>query len=88
MEVTERDEPQAVIGSTLHELAYPDVDHSRKAERSSNIAHEHPGRDISEPLRHPEILSPGPRRISLRGLRRGRPRVFDIAFIDDKGFQQ
>ena len=29
--VTERDEPQAVIGSKLHELAYPDYFHSTRA---------------------------------------------------------
>src|SRR5437867_5135520 len=54
VEVTERDEPQAVIGSRLHELAFPDffhkhVEHGRKLEH----AHEHPGKDIAQGLLHP-----------------------------------
>src|SRR5262249_21762658 len=64
--VTERDEPQAVIGSTLHQMAFPDyfrrhVEHNREL----RWAHEHPGRDIAEqllhPLRKPEILMVQPR---------------------------
>src|SRR5207244_7469763 len=59
--VTERDEPQAVIGSSLHRLAFPDffrkhVEHDRLLEH----AHEHPGKDISDnifhPLRKTEVL--------------------------------
>ncbi len=61
VEVTERDEPQAVIGSTLHEIAFPDdfrefVEKGRVLEH----AHEHPGKDIIQqifqPFRKPEIL--------------------------------
>ena len=59
--VTERDEPQAVIGSSLHQLAYPD-DFRKHVERGGKLehAHEHSGRDISErsaSARKPEILS-------------------------------
>ncbi len=92
--VTERDEPQAVIGSTLHQLAFPDyfrrhVEHGRKLEH----AHEHPGRDISEQLLHPlckaDVLN-----VQLRGeylyaaCGADGVRVFDVAFIDDKGFSE
>ena len=92
--VTERDEPQAVIGSTLHKLAFPDyfekhVEHGRELEH----AHEHPGMDIGEQLLHPfaeaEILQ-----VQARGeylyaaCGEGGLRVFDIAFIDHKGFSE
>jgi hypothetical protein len=95
--VTEREEPQAVKGSTLHKLAYPDryrefveTDH-----RILDHAHEHPGRDIGEglaPKLHklkPEVLS-----IQARGeflyaaCGEAGLRVFDIAFIDHKGFSE
>ena len=51
--VTEREEPQAVIGSELAQLAFPDeFQEVRQARpRRSEQAHEHPGRDISEALR-------------------------------------
>src|SRR5207244_1183739 len=90
--VTERDEPQAVIGSTLHQLAFPDYyrDHLEHGRRL-RYAHEHPGRDIGEQLLHPlrksEILG-----VQARGeylyaaCGCDGVRVFDIAFIDDKGF--
>ncbi|GIW92767.1 MAG: hypothetical protein KatS3mg110_0808 [Pirellulaceae bacterium] len=92
--VTEQDEPQAVIGSTLHQLAYPDY-YRKHLERGRELehAHEHPGRDIIEVLsrryRHPEVLHVQARGEYLyaacgpAGLR-----VFDIAFIDHKGFSE
>jgi hypothetical protein len=92
--VTERDEPQAVIGSYLHQLAFPD-DFRAHVQRGRVLehAHGHPGRDVSEallhPLRKPEVLQVQARGEYLYaacgadGLR-----VFDIAFIDDKGFSQ
>jgi formate-dependent nitrite reductase cytochrome c552 subunit len=92
--VTERDEPQAVIGSTLHELAFPDyyhefVEHGRLLEH----AHEHPGKDISDnllhPFRKPEVLSLQHRGEYLyAACGKGGLRVFDIAFIDDKAFAE
>lgn len=92
--VTERDEPQAVIGSTLQRLAFPDNYREHlAAERELEHAHEHPGKDISEnithPLRKPEILG-----LQARGeylyaaCGDGGFRVFDIAFIDDKAFSE
>jgi hypothetical protein len=94
VQVTEQDEPQAVIGSHLHRIAYPErfrehVERGRKLE----TAHEHPGIDVWENLsprhRHPEILSVQARGEYLyaacgeNGLR-----VFDIATIDNKGFSE
>ena len=88
--VTERDEPQAVIGSSLHELAYPD-NFRKHLEDGGKLkhAHEHSGRDVSERIRRPEILS-----IQARGeylyaaCGESGLRVFDIAFIDHKGFSE
>ncbi len=92
--VTETTEPQAVIGSSLHKMAYPEnynehLEHKRKLEHS----HEHPGRDIIESLslrfRKPEILD-----LQHRGeyvyaaCGEGGLRIFDIAFIDHKAFSE
>jgi hypothetical protein len=94
VEVTERDEPQAVIGSSLHRIAYPDffnghLEHGRMLQH----AHEHPGKDISDNLFHPlrktEVLDVQPRGEYLyAACGEGGLRVFDIAFIDDKGFSE
>jgi len=92
--VTERDEPQAVIGSTLQKYAFPDF-YKKHIDRKSllEFGHEHPGRDISTALRHPgqksEVLS-----VQARGeylyaaCGEGGVRIFDIAFIDDKAFAE
>ncbi len=88
--VTERDEPQAVLGSTLHRLAYPES-FRQHVERGGRIlhAHEHSGRDVAERFRHPDIRSIQARGEYLYaacgelGLR-----IFDIAFIDHKGFSE
>lgn len=92
--VTERDEPQTVIGSSLHELAYPDyfqkhLHRNRKLEH----AHEHSVKGVGDQLLHPfrkdEILS-----LQLRGeylfaaCGEGGLRVFDVAMIDNKGFSE
>ncbi|MDF1843955.1 MAG: hypothetical protein P1U77_21165 [Rubripirellula sp.] len=92
--VTETTEPQAVIGSSLHQLAYPEnyeehLEHGRKLEHS----HEHPGRDIIEALslrfRKPEILDLQHRGEYLyAACGEGGLRVFDIAFIDHKAFSE
>jgi hypothetical protein len=88
--VTERDEPQAVMGSTLHRLAFPD-EYKHHVDRGRELvhAHEHSGRDVSERIRRPEILS-----IQARGeylyaaCGEAGLRVFDIAFIDHKGISE
>ncbi len=94
VEVTEREEPQAVIGSSLHALAYPD-DYREHVKGGGILqhAHAHSGKDISDNVLHPfrknEILS-----LQARGeylyaaCGEGGLRVFDIAFIDDKGFSE
>lgn len=81
VEVTETDEPQAVIGSYLHKLAYPKYyeDHLNR-ERELPVSHHHPGRNI--------------RSLQLRGeylyTANGTDgfRVFDVANIDNKGFSE
>ena len=92
--VTERDEPQAVIGSSLQELAFPD-DFRAHVERGGRLehGHEHPGIDVAEKLtlKHhkAEVLDLQARGEYLyaacgeNGLR-----IFDIAFIDNKGFSE
>ena len=91
VEVTERDEPQAVIGSTLHSLAFPDAsastcEHGRHAgarPRASGPGHQRQTSCIRS--QKPEILQ-----VQTRGeylyaaCGEGGLRVFDIAFIDDK----
>lgn len=92
--VTEQDEPQAVIGSSLQRLAFPD--HYREHQRSGQRllhAHEHPGMDISEKLRHP-LRKHEVRMVQARGeylyaaCGADGFRAFDIAFIDHKGFSE
>jgi len=92
--VTERDEPQAVIGSTMHRLAFPDdfakfVKHDRRLDK----AFEHPGRDILETARYPrrqtdvlQVQARGEYLYAACG--EGGVRVFDIAMIDNKGFSE
>jgi hypothetical protein len=91
---TEREEPQAVLGSSLHELAYPEQYRKHVGRRGKLIqAFKHPGTDVSDGLLHPfqkaEILS-----LQLRGeyvyaaCGEAGMRIFDVSFVDDKGFSQ
>ena len=91
--VTETDEPQAVIGSRLHALAYPDayrrhLERGRVLERSSMF--EHPGNDILTVPWHRESVQ----NLQLRGEylysanRSGGLRVYDVADIDNKGIAE
>jgi hypothetical protein len=92
--VTELQEPQAVIGSHLHELAFPEhyeehLEHHRELEE----AHEHPGEDIGEKFRNPrlkhEVLT-----AQLRGeylyaaCGEHGIKVYDVANIDNKAFSE
>ena len=92
--VTESSEPQAVLGSTLHQIAYPDnYRHHVEQGRVLEHSHEHPGRDILETIlpkyRKPEILDLQHRGEYLyAACGEGGLRVFDIAFIDHKGFSE
>jgi hypothetical protein len=92
--VTELEEPQAVIGSTLHHLAFPDFfEEHVKHRRVLRHAQRHPGKDIKDTLFHPlrkeEVLA-----VQQRGeyvyaaCGVGGLRVYDVAFIDDKGFSE
>jgi len=92
--VTERAEPQAVIGSTLHAQAYPHEfeEHLARGRRLDH-AHEHPGRDIADNVFHPRMHH------DIQNLQhRGEYlyaacgeagfRIFDIAFTDNKAFAE
>ncbi len=92
--VTERDEPQTVIGSSLHRTAYPENFKEFCEEgRILESAHEHPGKDVIENL-HPRYRKPEILGIQARGeylyaaCGANGLRVFDIAFIDDKAFSE
>lgn len=92
--VTERDEPQTVIGSSMHRTVYPDRYRSHQHDQqvlSQSIRH--PGVDIGEQFLHPEkqsqILN-----IQVRGeycyaaCGAGGIRIYDTAFAEHKGFSQ
>lgn len=79
---TERSEPQAVIGSTLHKIAYPDnYQKFVKGDRELREGYEHKG--------NPRVLQ-----VQLRGeyayvaAGEGGLRVYDVAQIDQKGFSE
>jgi hypothetical protein len=78
--VTERDEPQAVIGSRLHELAYPGESAAHRA-RGGRLeeAYHHGGRVVSLQLRG-EYLFAAQGKDGLR--------IYDVAQIDHKGFSE
>jgi hypothetical protein len=79
---TEQSEPQAVLGSTLHKIAYPD-NYERFVKDGSELktAYEHVG--------NPRVLQ-----VQLRGeyayvaAGEGGLRVYDVAQIDQKGFSE
>jgi hypothetical protein len=79
---TERAEPQAVLGSTLHRIAFPD-NYQKFVKRGSQLSefYEHKG--------NPRVLQ-----VQLRGeyayvaAGEGGLRVYDVAQIDQKGFSE
>jgi hypothetical protein len=81
--VTERTEPQAVYGSTLHKLAYPQSYETfvNREKRKLSYFFEHVG--------NPEVLQ-----VQVRGeyayvaAGKGGLRVYDVAQIDHKGFSE
>ncbi|MDA2920162.1 hypothetical protein MYX76_11840 [Desulfobacterota bacterium AH_259_B03_O07] len=79
--VTEWDEPQAVIGSTFHKLAYPDYYAKHKA-RGDDLesAYHHGGRNVQDIQLRGEYL------YTADGS--GGLMVFDVANIDNKGFSE
>jgi len=93
--VTEQQEPQAVIGSTLHAQAFPENYHRhQKHDHQLQIAYEHPGYDILDKLKRPlrvkaNILSVQNRgEYALCACGEDGIRAFDIAFIDNKAFSE
>ena len=78
---TEPDEPQAVLGSHLHKIAYP-ANYQKHVAAGSELqeAHEHSGKDIQDIVLRGEYLytANGP----------GGFEVFDVANIDQKGFSE
>src|SRR5438128_1131623 len=78
---TEPDEPQAVIGSHLHSIAYP-ANYKKHVDLGSELqeAYEHSGKDIQDVVLRGESLytANGP----------GGFEVFDVANIDQKGFSE
>lgn len=80
--VTERDEPQAVIGSSLHKLTYPE-EYKKHVKREDRLV------EAYEHTTHNEALG-----IQVRGEYAyvangaGGLRVYDIANIDNKGFSE
>lgn len=88
--VTEQDEPQAVIGSYLHRLAYPSAHAAHeKRDRVLTERHRHRGSDVLDLFGRDEILS-----LQLRGEYLytangpGGFRAYDVAQIDQKGYSQ
>jgi hypothetical protein len=88
--VTERDEPQAVIGSTLHRDAYPsDYAKHQSAGGVLGTSVPHRGRDVLDLFGRDEVLS-----IQVRGEYlytangRGGFRAYDVAQVDQKGFSE
>ena len=92
--VTEQQEPQAVIGSSFHKIAFPDDFGKHLANQGVlQKSHHHATADAVSlalnPLKRREVLQ-----VQMRGeylyaaCGADGLRVFDIAFIDDKAFSQ
>ena len=77
--VTEHDEPQAVIGSYLHKLAYPENYARHQKTKELSEGYEHGGNVVSLQLRG-EYLYAAKGRDGLE--------VYDVANIDNKGFAE
>jgi hypothetical protein len=78
---TEADEPQAAIGSHLHQIAYP-ANYAKHTANGSRLkeAYEHSGHDIQDIVLRGEYL------YTANGA--GGFEVFDVADIDQKGFSE
>ena len=92
--VTERDEPQAVIGSSLHQLAFPDdFQQARRARRHAR-ARPRALRAATSASSHASAAQAEVLGVQARGeylyaaCGEAGLRVFDIAFIDHKGFSE
>jgi hypothetical protein len=78
--VTEREEPQAVIGSKLHELAYPAEWKAHKAAGSLLKEAYHHGGDVRSLQLRGEYLFAAQGKDGLR--------IYDVAQVDQKGFSE
>ena len=78
--VAEHDEPQAIIGSYLQRLAYPD-DYRQHVARGRELeeAYHHDGNVLDVQLRGEYLYA---------ALGKGGFRVYDVANIDNKGFSE
>ncbi|OGP09662.1 MAG: hypothetical protein A2048_03965 [Deltaproteobacteria bacterium GWA2_45_12] len=81
VKVTETDEPQAVIGSYLHQNAYPDnyKKHQLNKQKLTKGYHHHGGEIKCLQLRGEYLYTAG----GHEGLR-----VYDVANVDNKGFSE
>ena len=77
---TERDEPQAVIGSYLHQIAYPENFARHQKTKKLTQAYRHEATDVLSLQQRGEYL------YVANG--KGGLRVFDIANVDNKGFSE
>jgi hypothetical protein len=77
---TERDEPQAVIGSYLHRMAYPENYARHQKTKKLTQAYRHEATDVLSLQQRGEYL------YVANG--KGGLRVFDIANVDNKGFSE
>ncbi|HEY7495810.1 MAG TPA: multiheme c-type cytochrome, partial [Candidatus Tectomicrobia bacterium] len=79
--VTEWDEPQAVLGSYLHKLAYPtNYQQHKERQEQLQVAYHHSGTNVLQVQLRGEYLytANGP----------GGLRVYDVASVDNKGFSE
>jgi hypothetical protein len=79
--VTEREEPQAVIGSTLHKIAFPE-DYQKHVDHQGQLqeAYHHPGKEVLMVQLRGEYL--------YAAMGEGGLRVYDVANVDQKGFSE
>ena len=77
--VTEHDEPQAVIGSYLHKLAYPENYARHEKTKELTEAYEHGGNVLSLQLRGEYLYA-------AKG--RDGVEIYDVANVDNKGFAE
>jgi len=79
--VAERDEPPAIVGSHLHELAYPG-EYAAHQKRGLVLehAHHHPGEEVLDVQQRGEYV--------YAALGEGGFRVYDISNIDNKDFSE
>ncbi len=78
--VTEHEEPEAVIGSYLHRLAYPEKFAQHQKTKQLTEAHHHEGSEILSLQARGEYL------YAAKG--KGGVEAYDIAQIDNKGFAE